>query len=140
MKLCIGLPSTLQCPSHSCRNLPESIGIHWNGTGIHRNGTKTELESSEMRLENQYNLCIYCPISFNSNRGVTCDHLFEILVSNTSQKEGDRVQPDTCPPPNWTLNRLIWHEHPPALSNKGHVMQDKFAMSSKSSKRVTCDV
>ena len=42
----------------------------------------------------------YCPISFNSNRGVTCDHLFEILVSNTSQKEGDRVQPDTCPPPN----------------------------------------
>jgi hypothetical protein len=35
----------------------------------------------------------YCPISFNSHKGVTCDHLYKILVSYTSQKEGDRVQP-----------------------------------------------
>ena len=83
---------------------------------------------------------MYCPISFNSNRGVTCDHLFEILVSNTSQKESDRVQPDTCPPPNWTLNCLIWHEHPLAPSNKGHVTQDRCDISNKSSKPVTRDV
>ena len=48
-------------------------------------------------------------------------------------KGGDRVQPDTCPPPNWTLNCLIWHERPPALSNNGHVMQDKCDISNKSS-------
>ena len=82
----------------------------------------------------------YCPISFNSNKGVTCDHLFEFLVSNTSQKEGDRVQPDTCPPLNWTLNCLTWHERPPALSNKGHVTPDKCDISNKSSKPVTRDV
>ena len=29
--------STLQCPSHSCRNPPESTGFHRNGTGICRN-------------------------------------------------------------------------------------------------------
>ena len=73
-------------------------------------------------------------------QGMTCNHLFEILVSNTSQKEGDRVQPDTCLPLNWALNCLIWHEHLPALSNKGHVMQDKCDISNKSSKPVTHDI
>ena len=53
----------------------------------------------------------------NSNKGVTCDHLFKILVSNTSPKEGDRVQPDTCPLPDWTLNCLLKHQHSPALSS-----------------------
>ena len=56
------------------------------------------------------------------------------------QKEGDMVQPDTCLPLNWTLDWLIWHEHPPTLSNKGHVMQDKCDISNKSLKPVTCDV
>ena len=82
----------------------------------------------------------YCPISFNSNKGVTCDHLFKILVSNTSQKEGDRVQPDTCPPPNWTLNCLIWYQRLPVLWNKGHVTQDKCDISNKLSKTVMCDI
>ena len=36
---------------------------------------------------------IYCTISFNSDRGVTCDTLSEILVSDTFQKDGDRVIP-----------------------------------------------
>ena len=36
---------------------------------------------------------IYCTISFNSDKGVTCDTLSEILVSDTFQKDGDRVIP-----------------------------------------------
>ena len=31
----------------------------------------------------------YCTISFNSDRGVTCDTLSEILVSDTFQKDED---------------------------------------------------
>ena len=58
--------STLQCPSHSCRNpqewlrnLQESSGICRNGTGIHRNGTGIELKSSGMRLEHHVYMQIY---------------------------------------------------------------------------------
>jgi hypothetical protein len=71
---------------------------------------------------------------------LTCDHLYEISVSYTSQKEGDRVQPDTHPPPNWTLNCLIWHECPLALSYKGYVTHDSCDILDKSSKPVTHDV
>ena len=35
----------------------------------------------------------YCTISFNSDKGVTCDILSEILVSDTFQNDGDRVIP-----------------------------------------------
>ena len=44
-------PSTLQCPSHSCRNPQESSGILRNGTGIRRNGTGIELKCSGMGQE-----------------------------------------------------------------------------------------
>ena len=42
--------STLQCPSHSCRNPLDSSGMELDSTGIHRNGTGIELELSEIRL------------------------------------------------------------------------------------------
>ena len=58
--------STLQCPSHSCRNPQESTGIlrtpqewHWNpqeSSGILRNGTGIELKSSGMSVHS--NVCI----------------------------------------------------------------------------------
>ena len=51
--------STLQCPSHSCRNPQESTGILRNGTGILRNGTGIELKSSGMRLEHYVYMQIY---------------------------------------------------------------------------------
>ena len=78
--------STLQCPSHSCRNPQESTGIHRNpqessgmapessgmtpesagilrnpqeSSGIRRNGTGIELKSSGMRLEHYVYMQIY---------------------------------------------------------------------------------
>ena len=54
--------STLQCPSHSCRNPPESTGIHRNETGICRNPQ----ESSGMgcwKIICTWNICIKHSIS-----------------------------------------------------------------------------
>ena len=49
-----GVGSTLQCPSHSCKNLLEFTGMGPESAGTHRNGTGMELELTEMRPENQY--------------------------------------------------------------------------------------
>jgi hypothetical protein len=65
-------------------------------------GTR-EVKAGQVKLLREHK-CQYCPISFNSDKGVTCDSLSEILVSDTFQKGDDRVHPAARPTPKWTLN------------------------------------
>ena len=55
----------------------------------HHMSSKKEI--SDFFLLHPLHLVYYCTISFNLDKGVTCDTLSELLVSDTFQKDGDRV-------------------------------------------------
>jgi hypothetical protein len=135
-------PKSKSAIKHITRDIGDSINIRKKGgtgqglalfvcgSSMGRQGAPCDVEV----------LRRYCPISFNSDKGVTCDSLSEILVSDTSQKGDDRVHPAARPTPKWTLNFHIWHRRAPALSDKGYVTRDKCDISDNLKEVVTRDV
>ena len=77
------------------QSIPPSMDSTWNNLG----------RVKYWYFLSPFHLVYYCTISFNLDKGVTCDTLLKILVSATFQKDGDRV----IPPP-------AWHQSGPSIA------------------------